>query len=159
MSDARWLDVEADVSAATEHFANAVALYDAGGFDAPGLDGYRAEMALMHAMQSAHTAAEAALLRVLRILDEERPEGDDWHARLIDRLARSLHGQHARPSLLSGEIAIDLHETRSFRHRATHSYGAFDVKRAAPSVEAARRLCVSLPAAVLAFRQSIDPSG
>lgn len=51
-----------------------MALSEAGGFDGAELDRYRAEMALMHAMQSAHTAAEAALVRILRILDEERPE-------------------------------------------------------------------------------------
>lgn len=157
MSDARWLDVDADVAAAAQHFANAVALSEAGGFDGAELDRYRAEMALMHAMQSAHTAAEAALVRILRILDEERPEGDDWHARLIDRLTRPVGGRHSRPALLPHPVAADLHETRSFRHRVTHSYGDFNIDRIGPSLDAARRLSASLPATVAAFKRIIDP--
>jgi hypothetical protein len=101
MTDARWLDVAADIEASVKHFANAAALYNAGGFDGVGLDRYRAEMALMHSMQSAHTSAEAALVRILRILGEERPVGEDWHARLIDRLARPVTGDHKRPELLT----------------------------------------------------------
>ena len=41
MSDARWIEVEADMAAAALHFGNAVALWRAGGFDVKGLDGYR----------------------------------------------------------------------------------------------------------------------
>ena len=53
MSDARWFEVEANVDAAIRHFRQSVELYRKGGFDAPGLDGYQAEMALMHALRSA----------------------------------------------------------------------------------------------------------
>lgn len=75
MTDARWLDVEADIASAGVHFRNACALYVSGGFEAEGLDGYRAQMALMHSMQWANTSAEAGLLRILRLLDEEAPQG------------------------------------------------------------------------------------
>jgi len=54
MSDARWFEVDSDIEAAVRHFGQSVELYRKGGFDAPGLDGYQAEMALMHALQSAN---------------------------------------------------------------------------------------------------------
>ena len=65
MSDGRWFEVDRDVQTAVRHFRQSVALYREGGFDAPGLEGYRATMALMHALQSAHTSLESALLRIL----------------------------------------------------------------------------------------------
>ena len=158
MNDARWLDIEADIVAAKEHFTNACALYNAGGFDGAGLDGYRARMALMHAMQSAHTSAEAGLLRLLRLLGEEPPQGEDWHYRLIERLRRIATGSYQRPAVLPDAVANDLHETRSFRHRVSHGYGDFDVRRAWPSLEAADRLSRSLPEAIEQFRHTIDPA-
>lgn len=63
MSDARWADVEADIASAIRHFGNAVELYREGGFEGDDLSSYRASMALMHAMQSGHTSAEAGLMR------------------------------------------------------------------------------------------------
>jgi hypothetical protein len=47
VSDGRWFEVDSDIEAATRHFQQSVALYREGGFDAPGLSGYRAAMALM----------------------------------------------------------------------------------------------------------------
>lgn len=156
MSDARWLDIEADVASAVLHFGNAAALYAEGGFAAEGLAGYRARMALMHAMQSGHTSAEAALLRLLRLLGEEAPQGDDWHYKLIERLSHAVSGSHARPAVLSDELTKDLHETRAFRHRVSHGYGDFDAVRATPSIEAASRLTGTLPAAIETFKRSVD---
>ncbi|MEO8685580.1 MAG: hypothetical protein ABI414_12155, partial [Devosia sp.] len=86
-----------------------------------------------------------------------RPTGEDWHAPLIDRLARAARGDHERPPLLSEEIAADLHETRSFRHRVTHSYGDFDIRRSAPALAAAGRLSTSLRSAIDAFKTEVDP--
>lgn len=157
MTDARWLDVDSDVEAAVRHFRNSCALHGAGGFDDSGLDGYRSQMAVMHAMQSAHSSAEAALTRILRLLGEEVPQGPDWHRMLIERLRHPVAGQQARPALLPDDVAADLHETRRFRHMVTHSYGDFDVGRAAPSIAAAERLARSLPEAVRSFRTRIDP--
>lgn len=93
MSDARWIEVDADMEAAIRHFEQAVALWRAGGFDAAGLDGYRSEMALMHALQSAHTSLEGGLVRILEILGEERPVGQNWHADLIKRVAKAVEGR------------------------------------------------------------------
>lgn len=157
MSDARWLDVFDDVADAVLHFGNAQALYATGRFEETGIEGYRDGMALMHALQAGHTSAEAALLRILRILDEEPPTGDGWHKKLIERLAKTNGRSHARPALLSPELAADLDETRRFRNRAMRSYGGFDARLAAPSLEAARRLCTSLGADIERFKAIVDP--
>lgn len=156
MSDARWLDVEEDVAAAADHFTNAQALLAIGGFDDATLEGYRDRMALMHALQCAHTSAETALRRIFAILGEEAPSGDDWHQKLIYRAARAIQGEHARPAILSPDVASDLDETRRFRHRASRSYGTFTIGRSAPSLEAAKRLARSPPDDIARFRTSID---
>ncbi|MCJ2022882.1 hypothetical protein [Methylobacterium sp. J-067] len=90
MTDARWLDVEDDLGAAIRHFGNAARLYEAGGFDAPDLDGYRARMGLQHAMQAGHTSLEGALHRILDILGEDGPTGPNSHADLIRRVSRPV---------------------------------------------------------------------
>ena len=156
-SDARWLDVADDVAEATDHFVKAHALYETGRFDDQSLSGYRDRMALMHALQSAHTSAEKALLRLLSILGEEKPTGDDWHQTLISRLAKAIDGDRERPAVLSPEVASDLDETRRFRNSVTHSYGTFDVARSAPSLQAAKRLATTFPSDVERFREAIDP--
>lgn len=158
MTDARWLDIESDFAAAVDHFRKSYALYDAGGFEAEGLEGYRAQMALMHSMQSGHTSAEAGMLRLLRLLGEEAPQGEDWHYKLIERLRRKATGDHERPAFLTDEVAKDLHETRAFRHRVSHGYGDFDASRARPSIDAAGRLAAALPATVETFKRLLDPS-
>ncbi len=76
MTDARWIEVEDNIDAACRHFGNAAKLYDEGGFDAEGLTGYRARMALLHSMQSGHTSLEGVLKRILEVLGEEAPAGD-----------------------------------------------------------------------------------
>ena len=86
MSDARWFEVDSDIEAAVGHCLRSVELYRKGGLDAPGLDGYQAQMALMHALQSAHTSLEGGLLRILEMLGEERPVGENWHMDLIRRV-------------------------------------------------------------------------
>jgi hypothetical protein len=65
LSDERWFEVDADIESAIRHFRRSLELHEAGGFDDPGLDGYRAEMALMHAVQSGHSSLESALIRIL----------------------------------------------------------------------------------------------
>jgi hypothetical protein len=155
MSDARWFEVQADVDAAIRHFRQSVELYRKGGFDAPGLDGYQAEMALMHALQSAHTSLEGGLLRILEMLGEERPAGENWHADLIARVAAALPGR--RPAIINARIAEAATETRRFRHRATHNYDSFRVQDVSRTIEAAATLASGLQTDILAFRRVIDP--
>ena len=154
MSDARWQDVNADVAATVRHFSLAVQLYEAGGFDAPGLDGYRAGMAFLHAMQSGHTSLEAALVRILELLGEEPPSGRSWHADLIRRASRP---SQARGAILDPALSAAADETRQFRNVATRSYDSFVPARAVFAVEAARRISAELKGAVAAFRRNIDP--
>jgi ribonuclease HepT-like protein len=155
MSDGRWFEVDSDVEIAVRHFRQSVALYREGGFDAPRLDGYRATMALMHALQSAHTSLESALVRILDMLGEERPIGDNWHSDLIRRVAAALPGK--RPAILAARLARAADETRRFRHRATHTYDDFQAGEAAHTIEAAEILANELEAEILAFKDIIDP--
>jgi hypothetical protein len=155
MSDARWFEVDADIEASIRHFRQSVELYRKGGFDAPGLDGYQAEMALMHALQSAHTSLEGGFLRILEMLGEERPAGENWHADLITRAAAALPGR--RPAIISTLLAEAATETRRFRHRATHNYDSFQVQEVSRTIEAAATLASGLAADILAFRNIIDP--
>lgn len=158
MTDARWIEVEDDIDAACRHFGNAAKLYDEGGFDADGLSGYKARMALLHSMQSGHTSLEGALKRILEVLGEEAPAGDQSHADLIKRVARAISSPgHVRPAILQEAIARDVDEARRFRHRATHDYDNFDPTLAAPSIEAARRLSTALKPCIAKFRNTIDP--
>ena len=130
-----------------------------GGFDRDDLAGYMADMALQHAMQSAHTSLEGALLRILELLGEEKPTGERWHADLVKRVARPLGiAGRARPSVLTAEVAGDVDKTRRFQHRATHNYDVFEPEQAFPSIEAARRLATSLQPCIALFRSKIDPS-
>lgn len=159
MSDARWVDVDADLTAMTLHFGNAVDLYARGGFDIEEqLDRYARGYALMHAMQAGYTSAEASMRRILDLLGEDRPTGEDWHKALIARLATPLTGAYERPALLTRDVAADLYETLGFRHRAMHSYGDFNAAKASPSIAAAARLRESFPLAVARFRETVDPS-
>ncbi len=155
MTDARWFEIDADIAAAIGHFEKSVALHDKGGFDDPGINGYQAEMALMHALQSAHTSLEAGLVRILEILGEERPVGDAWHTDLIRRAGAALPGR--RPPILGALIARAANETRKFRHRATHNYDSFEVQETSATIEAAKALVQGLAGEIAAFKAAIDP--
>jgi hypothetical protein len=133
VSDARWFEVDLDIRAAVDHFEKSIVLHQKGGFDDSGIDGYRAEMALMHALQSAHTSLESGLLRILEILGEERPVGENWY------------------------LADAANETRRFRHRAMHNYDSFEVQQSSRTIEAAKALAGGLAAEILAFKTTIDP--
>ncbi len=157
MSDARWLDVADDVAEAALHFRNAVALHGSGRYGAGDLDSYRDGMALMHALQAGHTSAEQALTRILRILAEDLPTGEDWHRKLIERAAKSNGKAHSRPAILSPPVAADLDETRRFRNRAMRAYGRFDAARIGPTLDAAGRLAATLAADIERFKGVVDP--
>lgn len=158
MTDARWIEVGDDIDAASLHFGNAARLFDEGGFDGDDLPVYKARMALLHAMQSGHRSLEGAPKRILDILGEEVPSGDQSHADLVRRAARAVDVPgRVRPAILTEAVARDVDESRRLRHRATHAYDSFGPALALPSIEAARRLAVSLKPYVGAFRDPIDP--
>ena len=155
VADARWLDVDSAAREAVEHFRNAVAIHGEGGFDAPGLAGYKSAMAFMHAMQSGHTSMESALCRILDILGEERPTGTAWHDDLIRRVRSERPG--SRPPILAPGAADQADETRRFRHLAMRTYGSFKASEAKKSVVAAKALARDLLAEIERFRIAIDP--
>jgi uncharacterized protein YutE (UPF0331/DUF86 family) len=157
MSDARWVDVQDQIDRGLKHFGRAIRLYSQSTFDPEAEDGQDDAMALMHYMQLAHTAVENALLRVLRILGEEKPDGEDWHDALLSRLSTGMTGEHERPALLNAGLVEDLRETKNFRHRATRSYDDFNVAYAEPSMTAAKRLLESLPSLVDEMKALTDP--
>ena len=158
MSDGRWIDVEADIATAVGHFGKAVEIYRRAGFGAPGLEGYKASASFQFAVQAGYTAAESALKRIMDILREEQPTGEESHKDLIIRLSRPRTDAYARPALLTEEVAKDLLEAMRARHRARHSYDDFDAAKAGPTVAAIQRLVTSLPAAVVEFRKKVDPA-
>lgn len=158
MSDARWTDVDKDIDSALMHLGMAIRLFEAAGFDAPDLDGYRNSSAFMHAMGAGYTSVENALLRVLDILGETPPSGNAWHKDLIDRLSRPMSGENARPTFFDAEMRRDLLECLRMRHRVRHSeYDEFIPNKAEPSIEAARRILSRIKEVVAQFKKQIDP--
>jgi hypothetical protein len=158
MSDSRWSDVEADVEQALKHFRMAIEIFQAGGFDDPGIEGYKSISAFKQGMDAGYTSVERAIEGVLSILGEELPTGRDFHRVLLDRVTRPLSGEHARPAIFDEHLKHDLLEALRMRHRVRHSsYDEFIPQKAEPSVEAARNIVASVRAAIVAFRKKIDP--
>jgi hypothetical protein len=75
MSDSRWSDVDADIDQALLHFGMAVEIFEAGGFDVPGREGYKSTSAFRQGMDAGYTAVERAIESILGILSEEPPSG------------------------------------------------------------------------------------
>jgi hypothetical protein len=158
LSDARWIEVFDDARDAVTHYSNGGRLFEAGGFTGDELNAYQARMAFMHAIQSGHTSLEASLLRILDILAEERPGGDQWHRDLISRASKATAGENLRPAILPPKLAAFADETRRFRNLAMRSYGSFDAGKAAATAEAARQLADGLLDAITRFRDAVDPA-
>ena len=156
MSDSRWVDIEDDADVAAEHFRFAVAIYETGDFEAAGLEGYKSRMAFMHAVQSGHTSLEALLLRILDLLNEERPTGDRWHRDLILRACRAMTGSNGRPSIFSQELCAALDETRRFRNLAVRGYERFRIADAEATVAAARLIAERLVEETIRFKGVVD---
>lgn len=154
MSDARWTDVDDDLRAAVTHFRLANDLYQRGGFLGDGLEAYAAKMAFMHAMQSGHTSMEAAFVRVLKLLGESVPQGDNRHADLVRRVARGITG---RPAMIGPALAKAANETRRFRNVATRSYDSFDPELARGPAAAAHVVAQTLMAEMAGFRKAVEP--
>ena len=155
MRDDRWLEVEDDFVNAAGHFKNAVALFRLGGFDGPGIEGYAAGMAFMHAMQAGHTSLENGLKRILTILNEDHPAGESWHSDLIRRASRDTA---KRPAILDAETSSFADETRRFRNIAARSYDSFKPQNADAAVAAAEGLSQRILPELLKFQDLIDPA-
>ncbi len=153
MTEQRWIEVDRDIQAATQHFAGAVRLFNDPDLREGGWEGYKTRMSLMHAMQAGHTSLEAALLRILDIHKEVRPSGEFWHTDLIRRATMSLKD---RPAILTSELARAADRTRRFRHVAVRTYDFFDPDEAEDAIKAAVLLADQLTAAIAQFRSAAD---
>ena len=61
MSDSRWSDVEVDVEEALMHIRMAIGILETGGFDDPGVEGYKSTAAFKQEMDAGYTAVERAI--------------------------------------------------------------------------------------------------
>lgn len=154
MTDARWTEVLDDVRSAVRHFGLSTELFKAGGFEEGGLEGYKAQMALMHSMESGYTALETAFERILEILGEEKPVGGAYHADLVRRVRRVLPGQ--RGAIIDDELGIAVDEVRRFRHVARKNYEGFDPVLAGRAVQAAEVVRDRLKGSIERFIAAID---
>lgn len=154
MTDARWLDVDDDLTSAIGHFGRSVEIFARGGFSGTDLQSYMARMALMHAMQSGYTSLEGAFERILELLGEEKPTGPNYHADLLRRLSREIAG--SRPAIIHGGLLEAIDQARRFRHVARKSYDSFHVESAGSAVRAAAVIRDEIRSAVKTFRQRID---
>lgn len=156
MSDARWIEIERDVDAAVRHFSGAVRLFSDPDLRAEDWDGYKTRMGLMHAMQAGHTSLETALLRILDMLDEERPAGEFWHLDLIRRCAEPTT---TRPAILGRDLTRAADRTRRFRHVAVRTYDMFDPDEAAAAIQAAGQIAEQIGEEIGRFRAAVEPEG
>lgn len=115
---------------------------------------YQVCMALMHAMHAGHTSFEKAMMRILDMLQEERPTGESWHMDLIYRVSHALQD---RPAILDPGLGKAANETRAFRNLANRGYDTFSLERCTPAISAARVLMHGLPKAISDFRSLVDP--
>ena len=155
MTDPRWEDVRWSIASAVRHFRAAVEIAESplGEGDTAS---YRNEMALMHAMQSGYTSFENALLRILKILDEEPPSGADWHKQLVERCARAMPG--IRPAILTKAMLPAIRRLRSFRHWASHGYDEdFNASEALEAVAVAKGFADCLHSVFEQFIGVMDP--
>lgn len=100
MLDARWADVDCDINSACRHLEAAARLWAADGFmPSPelrsghdtDLDAYRAQMALLHALQSALTSLENGLRRVREITGIDAFAGSPEMQRDLYEMQRTVH--------------------------------------------------------------------
>ena len=156
MTAARWLAIDGDFRAACDHFSRATQIFDMGGFDSPGLEGYKVSMSFMHAMQSGHTSLEKGLLRILELLGEDRPVGQYWHMDLLNQVGQPVEG---RGAVFPHDVCEHAHNTRRFRNVATRSYERFDPPQATIAVASAKSLVERLDRCLRDFKLQIDPPG
>ena len=154
MSDARWFEINAAVTAAVRHFAGACTIFEKIPATVTQEDRYLVEMAFMHAMLAGQTSLDAALIRILDLTGEEAPTGARWHADLITRAA---HPVGERPAILLGDAARAADETRRFRSISADAYDAFDHTQATKAVASASLLVTLLLSEIVRFREATDP--
>jgi hypothetical protein len=155
MVDARWTDVDLELQESIKHFQWATQLFEQNQFNESDLEGYKARMAFMHAMQSGYTAFENGLLKILSILDEVHPSKiETGDAVLINRVAREITG--SRPAILSSDTARYADELMRFRDIAGSGGSSFRPFDAEHAVAAARKLIDRILPEIYSFRTAMD---
>lgn len=86
-------------------------------------DSERARAAfLATTLHHAYGAAETALVRIARVIDEDVPAGSSWHRDLLARMAHPFG--ETRSAVLSGTAYRLLGRLLTFRHFFRHAYDA-----------------------------------
>lgn len=155
MSDARWRDVQRNLTSAERNIAFAITVFEADELRSGTYAAERSRQAFMHALQTGYTSIETAFRRTLAILGEAEPTGPDWHRSLLERIAEPIPG--SRPALVGLDLYAALNELLRFRHVAMHAYDSFEPERAASAVSAARSVFPALSDQIGEFRRTIDP--
>jgi len=156
VSDDRWIEVQGDFQSAQRHFETAQRLYVRGSETDDEDQEQVFALAFMHAMQAGYTSLEAGMVRIMTMVHEDVPEGEQWHADVVRRMSQAIDGK--RPALLGSGLSPAVNETRRFRHVATHTYDDFNWADAKRPVEAARLIAASLMSVFREFQQKLDPT-
>jgi ribonuclease HepT-like protein len=155
VSDARWIEIRANIDSAVRHFTDARRFYDLGAAEADDEMEQMAAMAFMHAMLAGHTSLEEAFRRIMGLVGEEPPTGDNWHADIVKRMGLPLEG--LRPAFLGPDLIAHVQQTRKFRHVAVHTYDDFSWRHARDAVDSAAIVAGSIRSALESFQRELDP--
>jgi hypothetical protein len=72
-------------------------------------------------LQGFYEGIETVFEKVTDFTGEEKPEGPEWHVRLLERM--SIPIKRLRPCVVSVETAKEVDIFRAFRHKVRHIYG------------------------------------
>lgn len=145
--DPRWTPIRRLHEAAIDDLGLAISLWDEQSAATPGRGRRIEEKAIQKCLQDAYASIEQAMLRMLAYAGDPKPVGANGHEDLLVMVTNPSSGRPA----FARDLHSDLDELRRFRHVAVHGDIGFKLMRAAPAVEAARRLLAELPAAFEAF--------
>lgn len=147
-----WSDVSRDLSVALREAALAAA-------KAARLDSFpdevrnSVELAIGKHLHDAYTAAEAAIERLIVLVDGGTPQGPRYHRDLLDRAADPIQG--LRGPIIGRAAHEGLVPLLAFRHVFRHAYGGFDWLRAAPNVAIAAKAVSLLAADLRTFAEAM----
>lgn len=106
-------------------------------------------------MQAGYTSLERGIQRILNILDEALPFGDEWHSDLLKRSAMII--KNSRPAILSKETYKFADEARRFWYEAVNDYDDFVPFKSEKAIDAGDGLSKVLIFEVDNFIKVIDP--
>lgn len=73
------------------------------------------------AISDFYTGIERIFLKIATKIDQDVPEGEDWHIQLIGRMHREI--EQIRPAVISKDTGKRLREYLGFRHLFRNLYG------------------------------------